>query len=240
MGAAEAGDEPVLLALRNPACPVLIGRKRRDVVRYIEETGCADLIILDDAFQHRAVARDVDLVLIDGARPLGNGWPLPAGNLREFPAALARADLLLRTRAGAGQPARYYGRPTFNSHHQLADVAVSLHGEQIPLRALQGLKLAAFAGIADPDGFFCALEHRGLRLTEKITLPDHVIYSAQQIDGLQAVAERIDAYITTEKDAVKLAPDLFRRPCYQVPLVLDIDKEDELFAAIGSKLWRTS
>ncbi|MFO7577917.1 MAG: tetraacyldisaccharide 4'-kinase, partial [Pelovirga sp.] len=61
MGAAEAGDEPVLLARRNPACPVLIGRKRRDVVRYIEETGCADLIILDDGFQHRAVARDIDL-----------------------------------------------------------------------------------------------------------------------------------------------------------------------------------
>ena len=158
MTAAECGDEPYLLAKRNPQCPVLIAKKRINGIRFLEKEKLADLIILDDGFQHRAVERDVDLVLLDSARPLGNGWPLPAGNLRELSGSLSRADFLLMTRESGQNRERFRGLQIYNSCHQLTDTAVSLDGQMLPVSQLKKHKLLAYAGIADPESFFTSLE----------------------------------------------------------------------------------
>lgn len=232
-----AGDEPILIARRNPQVPVLIARKRSDGVRTAVERFGVDIVILDDGFQHRAMQRDLDLVLLDATRPLGNRWPLPAGLLREFPAALHRADLLLLTRASDSAPFEFAGKPVFRSRHQLTDGAVSLSGEVVPLTELQEKKLFAFAGIADPDGFFAALRNIGLQLEGQLALGDHCAYDNRQLAELRTAAESCDALVTTEKDAVKLRDDSFTLPCYQLPMNMQVENAAALLAAVRQKLW---
>ena len=233
----ESGDEPYLLAKRNPKCPVLIAKKRINAIKMVEETKMADLIILDDGFQHRAVKRDVDLVLLDSVRPLGNGWPLPAGNLREFPQALKRSDFLLMTRTSDQTRGEFMGFQVYNSDHQLTNIAVDLDGSQLPVSQLKKLNLLAFAGIADPENFFAALMKMGLSLKNKLGFSDHVDYQSQTLDQLRMASVDVDALITTEKDAVKLSSDMFELPCYRIGMDISIDKPKELFDRLNKRLW---
>ncbi len=237
MTAKLCGDEPYLLAKRNPRCLVVVAKKRRDGIQFLEERGEVDVIVLDDGFQHRAVKRDIDVVLLDAKRPLGNGWPLPAGNLREFPQALKRADYLLMTRSKHPEKVQFQGKIIYQSDHQLSDVAVSLAGEIIPLAELTPLKLCAFSGIASPDTFFDSLESKGLSLNKILPFADHAKYDKALVATLSAFAKGTDALITTEKDGVKLAADMFELPCYQVPVDIQIEKSSELFDKIVQRIW---
>jgi len=237
MTAAECGDEPYLLAKRNPDCPVIIAKKRINGIKALEKAKSADLIILDDGFQHRAVKRDVDLVLLDSSHPLGNGWPLPAGNLREFSRALRRADFLLMTRAETQNQPDLMGFQPYTSCHQLSDVAVSLDGQTKPINQLKNLKLLAFAGIANPENFFASLEYSGLSLQKKFSFADHAVYQSQTLEQLKRATQGIDALITTEKDAVKLSADMFELPCYYVSMDIKIKNSTKLFADLGNLLW---
>ena len=233
----ECGDEPYLLAKRNPFCTVLIAKKRIDGIKELEKSKVVDLIILDDGFQHRAVKRDVDLVLIDAARPLGNGWPLPAGNLREFPHALKRADFLLMTRSETQMCKDFRGFKVYRSQHLLADYAVSLEGSKVPLADLKKLNLLAFAGIADPESFFVSLENIGISAKKKLSFADHTEYQNTTLEQIAAASADVDAVITTEKDAVKLAINMFPLPCYQIPMDINIDNAAELMENLTKRLW---
>jgi len=235
---AEAGDEPCLLARRNPSVPVLIAKKRAAGVRRAVEEFAASPVILDDGFQHRAVRRDVDLVLVDGKHPLGNGLPLPAGLLREFPAALSRADLLLVTRATGTSASLPVDRPTWKSCHRLADYAVDFQGGQVSLAELAGKRLLAFAGIADPDNFFAGLEDVGVAIEKKFVLGDHERYDVSTLQKINTAANGLDALLTTEKDGVKLAANMFSIPCLQVPMDISIENEVEFKAELFRQLWR--
>ncbi|WP_321372062.1 tetraacyldisaccharide 4'-kinase [uncultured Desulfuromusa sp.] len=237
MSPAECGDEPYLLAKRNPRCSVIIAKKRIHAMKVLEQHEESDVIILDDGFQHRAVKRDVDLVLLDASRPLGNGWPLPAGNLREFPDALKRADFILMSRSKLPTSDDFMGYKVYNSEHQLADIAVDLDGDRVPVDQLKGLKLLAFAGIADPESFFSSLEKIGLSLTKRLSFTDHTEYRTQILEQLNKAAMSVDALITTEKDAVKLAADMFTLPCYQIPMDINIDNSTELMERLKKRLW---
>lgn len=238
MTAEEAGDEPFLLAKKNPDCPVVIAKKRVAGVQWVEENIAADVIVLDDAFQHRAVARDLDILLFDATRPLGNGWPLPAGSLREFRSALKRADVMIMTRSEHKQYDNFMGLPVYNSRHQLAEYAVSLKGESVTINSLRGVPLLAFAGIANPDSFFSSLENSGLTLSKALSLPDHVNYCHDNVlQQLKSMCENVEALITTEKDAVKLSDDMFDLPCYRLAMTIEIDKENEFFNSIFEQLW---
>ena len=237
MTAAECGDEPYLLARKNPACPVFVAKKRSNAMRKLEQSTSADLIILDDGFQHRAVQRDVDLVLLDASSPLGNGHPLPAGVLREFPSALKRADLLLMTRSTTQNVQNFMGFEVFKSSHQLSATAISLDGESLPVTQLKGLKCLAFAGIADPENFFSALIKIGFNLKSRLSFADHTAYQDQLLTQINHAAAGVDVLITTEKDAVKLTADMFELPCYQLPLEIEIKQGKELFAAVNKRLW---
>ncbi|BCA80116.1 tetraacyldisaccharide 4'-kinase [Desulfuromonas sp. AOP6] len=234
MAADLCGDEPFLLARRNPQALVFVARKRADGVRTAVERYQAERIILDDGFQHLAVQRDVDILLLDGSKPLGNGQVLPAGLLREFPSAVKRADLLVFTRCpeGSGSPSApplYAEKPAYYSQHLLASEAISLAGEVVPLARLQTKKGVAFAGIADPTSFFEALAAKGLLLVENLALSDHVVYDIQLVKRLSRLAEGADYLITTEKDAVKLDLGDFSVPCYQVPLAMHLFDEEGFF-----------
>ncbi|SEA10357.1 lipid-A-disaccharide kinase [Desulfuromusa kysingii] len=237
MTSVECGDEPYLLAKRNPDSSVFVAKKRINAIKILEQNNRPDLIILDDCFQHRAIKRNVDLVLLDASRPFGNGWPLPAGNLREFPQALKRADFLLMTRSKKLTMSNFKGHKVYNSQHQLANEAVDLEGNRISVDRLKALKVLAFAGIADPESFFSSLEKIGLSLDAKLSFVDHIEYRTQIINQLHQTAMDVDALITTEKDAVKLTADMFTVPCYQIPMDISINNSAELMTSLTQRLW---
>lgn len=234
------GDEPYLLARRNPRALVLVAPRRRDGVRAAERELGAEVVILDDGFQHLAVQRDLDVVLLDARRPLGNGRPLPAGILREAPSALERGDLFLLTRCPEPLPADVGGLPgpLLHSRHVLAAHALSLEGEEVPLSALAGKRGVAFAGLADPESFFAALSRTGLTLVERIAFADHVPYGPAEIERLTRAAAGADYLVTTEKDGVKLPAASLPVPCYQVPMTLQILEAGELEKIVYSTVRR--
>lgn len=221
------GDEPVLLASRHPESIVVVAPQRADGVRYIQNHHDVDLIILDDAFQHLALRRDLDLVLLDARRPLGNGHVIPAGLMRERRSALKRADMLLMTRYDpeAGIPVVYPetadSKPIIHVSYRLAGYAIDLNGARISLTDLSDMNLCAFAGIADPDDFFASLHRYGIHPVCAVPFEDHATYNAQRMEYILAACNGADALITTEKDAVKLDPESLSLPCYYVPLEID-------------------
>jgi tetraacyldisaccharide 4'-kinase len=228
MTPAECGDEPFLLARRNPTVPVFVARRRTLGVKAAEKAG-AKLIILDDGFQHCAVHRDLDIVLLDSQKPFGNGHIVPAGQLREPQSALQRSHLLVMTRVQPGDSNVAPGdsnvlkvsMPTMYSRHVMSQNLVSLSGDVVSWDELAGKTCVAFAGIARPDAFFAALKARKLTLSDEISFMDHQVYDTELLERLFRVSRGCNALITTEKDAVKLAKVKFPVPCYQVGVDLE-------------------
>lgn len=227
--AAEAGDEPCLLARRNPSAVVLVAAKRRMAIQYIENHNCADLIILDDAFQHRQVARDLNLLLLDAQHPFGNNLLLPAGILREKHLSAARADLVCLTGVGNDTVLPLLDKPIILVRDALAEYTVSLQGESQSLSDFVGKKVIAFAGIARPERFFSALRRSGVQPLAELVLGDHVNYDETLIRQINAAAADAEILLTTEKDAVKLLAEDFNLPCYSVGLDVHVEKGQALF-----------
>lgn len=228
LDAQAAGDEPCLLARRNPNLLVFVARQRVCGVRAAAAAG-ADVVVLDDGFQHWAVHRDLDIVLLDSRAPFGNGQLLPAGPLREAPAALQRAGLVVMTHAGTARtPELPFAGPLVHCRHRLADTLLTLDGEERPWSFLAERPVVAFAGIARPDDFFAALQARGVALTDTLALNDHQDYAAEQLNRLIQMCDNKKLLVTTEKDAVKLRAASFPCPCLVVPLVLEFDEAEEL------------
>lgn len=188
-----AGDEPLLLARRS-GCPVVIAPRRADGVRDLLKVADCDVVICDDGLQHYALARDIELVVVDGERGLGNGHCLPVGPLREPASRLAAVDAVLingANRCGIDGDA-----------FELVPTALVnlVSGEQLAPQAWAGRRVHALAGIGNPQRFFAALRELGIDPIEH-PLPDHHRFEASDLrfgDGLPLVM--------TEKDAVKCAP----------------------------------
>ena len=236
MTAAECGDEPYLLARRNPQVPVYVARKRMLGVQAAERDG-VELILLDDGFQHLAVQRDVDIVLLDAKRPFGNGRMLPAGILREPRPALRRADMVVMTRTGpvAGSPLHYSG-PVLRSRHQPDKILKTLDGEVVPKADYSGKSCLAFAGIARPKDFFQSLRSFGFSNIEEVCLADHQEYNQDILNRLLGSCNNHDLLITTEKDAVKLSAADFPIPCYQTGVEMVFDDISPLAALLEEAL----
>ncbi|MDO9080217.1 MAG: tetraacyldisaccharide 4'-kinase [Desulfuromonadales bacterium] len=235
--ASECGDEPFLLARRNPQAMVLVAPSRRDGIKTAIREGAATLIILDDGFQHLAVQRDLDLLLLDARRPLGNGSLLPAGLLREPPSAHRRADLCILTRDETlAAPAPFATSVTLRCRHRLEPEFVALDGTVQNSADLFGRRGVAFAGIANPDHFFVALSSLGLDLVATIALNDHVVFTPATFEMLEQTAVGADFFVTTEKDGVKLSPSDLSLPCFQAPLDLEFSPAGQLEELIDSLL----
>lgn len=218
-----AGDEPVLIAARTRASVVVAKRRAEAARTAVEELG-AEVLILDDGFQHRALARDLDIVVLDGARPFGNGALLPRGPLRERPKALERASLLVvnhgpvpRDRLREGfEPSLLCmdGDLEARPHVSVGVVATSvggiLGGDRAPAASLSGRRVALLAGIARPERFEASVRGLGASVVSRLFLQDHADIGSTEIDRFRHAAReaRADILLTTEKDAVRIAPDL--------------------------------
>jgi tetraacyldisaccharide 4'-kinase len=206
LDAEQCGDEPFLLASSIPGLMVVMGSDRFSAGVLAMEQLAPDIFLLDDGFQHLRLRRDLNILLLDHALPFGNGWTLPAGILREPKSAATRADLVIQTRCPRVSPTPFPGIPCCTAHHGLGTLVPLAGGEALSLESLRGRRVLAFAGIADPHGFFVELRERGLSLVAELAMPDHVAYDDNrlaEIDHLMA-GSKAEFAITTEKDGVKL------------------------------------
>ncbi|HEY5512331.1 MAG TPA: tetraacyldisaccharide 4'-kinase [Geomonas sp.] len=236
----QSGDEPFLLAQKVPGLMVVTGADRYRAGLLALRELKPDICILDDGFQHLRLRRDLDILLLDAARPFANGRTLPAGFLRESVAAAARADLVVYTRCSPGvRPDLFTGKPSCRTSHQLAGMVPLGGGERAGFELAKGARVTAFSGIADPGAFFDLLEEQGVRLTATLAFADHASYGEPEIAAICRLrdASRSTLLITTEKDAVKLAPFVQRiGPCFAVILELGCDDSAPLQAALEKLL----
>ena len=208
-------DEALLLKRRCPQAVVLADPDRSSSARRAVIEG-ADVILLDDGFQHRRLARDLDIVLIDATAPFGHGYILPRGLLREPASSLRRADLIILTRSGEIDHATKSvllgtlrrvsdGKPIIEASHQTAAL-LDLKGKPADIDDPASIQAVVFAGIGNFESFRRGVEKMGVRVVAAYQYPDHHAYTDDEIQGLQDVAGTLEAnaVITTEKDAVKL------------------------------------
>ncbi|HGK4781537.1 TPA: tetraacyldisaccharide 4'-kinase [Enterobacter cloacae] len=187
---AEAGDEPVLIYQRTGA-PVAVSPVRSDAVQALLAEHDVQIIITDDGLQHYALARDKEIVVIDGVRRFGNGWWLPAGPMRERASRLKSVDAVI-VNGGVAQPGEI-------PMQLQSGMAINLlTGERQAVSRLPAL--VAMAGIGHPPRFFATLEQCGARLEKRVPLADHQALVAEQVDALTTSGQTL---IMTEKDAVK-------------------------------------
>lgn len=240
-GAAECGDEPYLLASTVPGLMVVIGPDRYSAGLLAMEQLAPDIFLLDDAFQHLRLHRDLNIVLLDYTHPYGNGLTLPGGLLREPLSALARADLIIRTRSPLHPAAADHSTltPLCHARHTLVDLLPLRAAEPLAFNRLSGLRVLAFAGIADPDGFFTSLREQGVTLLHCISFPDHTVYGQEQYAELGTVVREhgIDVLVTTEKDGVKLKglPGELAGRVLLARMTLTIDQPEPLHRLINLK-----
>ena len=213
----ETGDEPLLIAQRCPGVPVVVGADRPSVGRYLIERYHIDTLIMDDGYQHLALRRDTNILVLDAGAPFGNGWLLPRGRLREPLSAMARATAVLVTRASQGgrldelkaavravAPAVPIWVTDF-APSAVVPVGGSTSAEP---SVLKGERVLAVSGIGHPESFRRLLETAGATVAEHCVFPDHHAYSREDVQKVRQAAERagVGRIVTTEKDAVKLAP----------------------------------
>lgn len=192
---AEVGDEPLLIHVKTTA-PVVVGRDRVAAARtLLARHPGVDVIVSDDGLQHYRLQRDIELVVIDAATGLGNGWPLPAGPLREPGSRLRSVDAVIQVVRGTAQP-HPYGPKTWRADYT-AGQAWRLRAplERKALRDLPQHDWLAATGIGRPQGFFDMLQAEGIRFSPR-AFADHHAFQPQELPAHAAV-------LMTEKDAVK-------------------------------------
>jgi tetraacyldisaccharide 4'-kinase len=211
----DAGDEPFVLARRLPGVPVVVGANRADAAALAIRRFGVTAIVLDDGFQHRTLAKDLEIVMARADRPWGNGRLLPAGPLREPLSALARADLVIATGAASMEETAEVARAVAR-HAPGVPVVPAAYGatecwdahrmEPVPFEALGRARVLAFAGIAAPAGFASTLAEVGASALDVVAFADHHWYSSDEIAALAGRARSLgaDALVTTEKDWARL------------------------------------
>ncbi|MEE9464459.1 MAG: tetraacyldisaccharide 4'-kinase [Candidatus Neomarinimicrobiota bacterium] len=236
----ESGDEPFLLAQSLPGAPVVVDEDRYRGAIFMQSTHPVDIIVLDDAFQHRGLTRDCDLLLLDATATKSAYRIFPAGSLRESLAGLRRADLVIWTRTELVKPPpKIVARVTAANVPQIysrMEIKPNLKalggGGEVGAAELGTRHIVAFCGVARPRSFYHALMKVGLEPEEVRYFPDHHRYSAVDQENLADLAPDDSwALITTEKDAVKLGPDfpaLNRLYALQVALALGEEEREQL------------
>jgi tetraacyldisaccharide 4'-kinase len=216
-GADGCNDEALLLKENLPDVPHLQGADRVALARIAFAKRESDVLVLDDGFQHRRLARDLDVVLIDATAPWGHGYLLPRGLLREPPSSLRRADVLVLTRCDQAPAERRERlrrtlsriapqKPVVETTHRPVELS-NCDGESAPLELLRDGPAAAFCGIGNPEAFRRSLLDLGARLLDFRAYPDHHGYGRADVEQLHRWASGLPAgalIVTTQKDVVKL------------------------------------
>ncbi len=213
-GDANGNDEARLMPV-----PVHCDSKRFRSGRQAIKDG-AELLILDDGFQHRQLHRDVDIVLIDATRPWGSdtgqrGAVLPLGLLREHPRSLQRADILIVSKSDQvseeslsklDNQLQRFAKPILHAEHRPTHLSQLPDSEQINLETLAGRKVLCVSGIAHPQAFETSVHAQAYEVVGHLAYPDHHHFTKADIQRINEQAQQLDAVVLcTSKDAVKIA-----------------------------------
>jgi len=223
-------DEAMLLARRLPNAKVYIGKDRVSLAKKAVQDG-AELLILDDGFQHRRLHRDFELVLLDGQDPLGKGHYLPWGFLRDSPKRLIQADAIFMQK-------NHFAYRAIQFHVEVKKI-INVQGE--PLSSIQGWTVGLFCGIAKPKSFKKTVESLGAIVKSEWVLADHEPARLASLQKFAVDCKELGAkaLICTEKDFIKLpkqiAVDL---PIYFLEMGLRIDdaRWENLIVKIDRKI----
>jgi tetraacyldisaccharide 4'-kinase len=196
--------------------PVLIGRDRVKSARSLEAAGKVDTLILDDGYQHRALKRNANILLIDAANPFGNGCLFPRGILREPKSAIKYADIIVLTKTDIAKYNVQYLRDMLGMKFGKTNIFDAVHkpvcffdiikGGNIGVNTVKNKKICALSGIADSAYFRYIIKHLGGDIIEGINYGDHYSYTAKDLDYIQNKfdSKKCEFIITTEKDWIKL------------------------------------
>jgi len=252
------GDEPLLM-LRTLAgqdaspgasdIAVIVGSNRYQSGQIALDQFRADVMVLDDGFQHLQLARTFDLVLIDATNPFGGNQLLPAGFLREPLPHLTRAHAFLITRSDEVQEltpiidtlrAIAPNVPIFRAVHAYETIRELGSDTMIPPDRLASERLLAVSGLGNPDSFRRVLQQHHIQVEKHLDFPDHHWYTANDLGHICRILteQRLAAVITTEKDEVKFLPyrQQFTKPCYVMTIRMNIQPEQMFEAALLGSL----
>jgi tetraacyldisaccharide 4'-kinase len=243
-GNGRTSDEIELMKFRlNGRASFGVGKDRYDVGSRLESK--VDIFILDDGYQHLRLARDVNILLMDAVRPLGNEKLLPAGRLREPVSAMDRADILIITRTGTAPEtesaiAKLQEFPVFAARTKLLGFRkLWSEGPVTPLGELEAGPFFAFCGIGNPGAFLLDLQGWNVVIVGKRAFADHHPYSDGEILELldEAREAGAKALVTTEKDAQNMADvDAVEMPIYVAVIEAEFPQEAALLNSIRQRL----
>ncbi|HSX12588.1 MAG TPA: tetraacyldisaccharide 4'-kinase [Rhabdochlamydiaceae bacterium] len=195
------GDEPVFLARKLTEALVFVGKKRVQSVREAAKQG-AELILLDDGMQHRKLARDIEIVVMDGEDLFGKGFYLPRGFLRDSPKRLAEADFIV-VNSVKNETAWNELRAEIKKWSNAPVIGV--WPQTLNHREIKGKKVGVFCAIARPERLMRTIENIGTTIVEKMTALDHTTFTQKQLSHFSDICKQQGAtlLVCTEKDAVK-------------------------------------
>jgi len=200
----------------------------------------ANVLIMDDGFQHLKLKRDLNIVLIDATNPFSRGVYLPIGKLREPISALQDAHIVIITRSNEISLEKLQSlRDTISSRFAHLPIYTSAHkplriidetGQQLPVQAINGKRVCAFCGIGNTDSFFRLLDRLGAKVSTKLRFRDHVHYTPAVLERISNASRSADAelLITTSKDRVKIEGILsLPLPLWTLEVEIEFDQNDE-------------
>lgn len=251
----EAGDEPFELARKLLGKAVVVADADRVASGiWARDKFGISAFLLDDAFQHQKVKRDLNIVAIDASNPFGNGKVLPFGILREPLSNLSRADLIIVTRTNLS-PGISEIKSQISIHNPECPIVLSKNrvGSLVDLADFSGIahynetqgykidtdtKILAFCALGNPENFFTQLRRENYQVVSTIKFPDHHFYEQSDIARIEKTATDNGAEVlfTTEKDAVKICDLEFDLPCFVVENEMTFDDETKLRQMIGAVL----
>ena len=228
----ECGDEAYLLAVALPGAIVVVAEDRLEAMQLLE-TVLPDIILLDDAFQHRKVARDIDIVMVDASEDITRLHVLPFGKLREEPRSIGRADAVVLTHSQHIHPKteRWFKQ---HSHSRIFHANYIAENPE----AIRGKNVGAFCGIGSPEHFFSLLQQNGAHIVATKSFRDHYAFSQQEIRKFRenSLQHHADLVVTTAKDAVRLNHGS-EDPLFQVVDVkLQIEEEGLFYQFVTERL----
>ncbi len=221
-------DEVAELRKKLPEVPVLVGRDRIKTAREAVRKHQAEIIILDDGFQHLRLHRDLDIVNINATIPFGPGDLIPKGTLREPIEHLARAQIFMLTKSNIGAKNLHWirqrllsikpGAVIFEAIHKPVQLMDFKRNRYLPLQELKGKKVAAISGIGDPYSFEKTIEGLGAEILFAARFDDHHRYRESELKEFVARCKEVGVkdVITTEKDFYRLEPLLKRKRPHEI------------------------
>ncbi|MBD3425765.1 MAG: tetraacyldisaccharide 4'-kinase [Candidatus Omnitrophica bacterium] len=244
-------DESKMLRDVLAEVPVFVGQDRVRSARWAAAQE-RDVLILDDGYQHRRLARDLNLLLLDSASPFGNGHLVPRGTLREPASSVKRADMVILTKVDRTSPERISaakerigelapGMPIISTRHRPACL-LDVTGAAYSPGSISGQKIMLISGIVDPDYLAYLLERLGGRIAGRLDYPDHYRYTWRDVEKIRRQCDICGAekIITTKKDYVKIRMldiSQIEEKLFVLDIAVDVvEGKEELFAGLDSSV----